>query len=89
MKVRNSRNGIASRDESNSIKGTVSRDDFSAQTVPSCWDKKYLEVFEFGPLLTKVKHKLAHLALWKKALISIPRLLLQRLSSLRAFSYSA
>jgi hypothetical protein len=37
MKVRNSSNGITSRHESNSIKGTVAQDGF--------FDKKYLEVF--------------------------------------------
>ncbi len=45
MKVSNSRNGITSRDESNSIKRTVAR-----YGIFSCLDKKYREVFLIWPI---------------------------------------
>ncbi len=53
------------------------------------WIESIYKILEFGPLLTKVRHNLAHLELQEKAHISIQRLLLPLLSSLRAFSYSA
>ena len=53
------------------------------------WIESIYKILEFGPLLTKVRHNLAHLELQEKALIYIQRLLLPLLSSLRAFSYSA
>jgi hypothetical protein len=34
-------------------------------------DRKYLEVFLIWPIITKVRHTLAHLPLWEKALISL------------------
>jgi len=40
------------------------------------WIESIYNFFEFGPLITKVRHNLAHLALLEKALISILRLLL-------------
>jgi hypothetical protein len=49
------------------------------------WIESIYKFLEFGPLLTKVRHNLAHLELQEKALISIQRLLLPLLSSLRTF----
>ncbi len=53
------------------------------------WIESIQKFFEFGPLITKVRHNLAHMALQEKALNSILHLLLPCLSSLLTFSYSA
>ncbi len=53
------------------------------------WIESIQKFFEFGPLITKVKHNLAHQASSPIALNFTTRLLLQRLISLRAISYTA
>ncbi len=59
------------------LKGIVAVRCFFGQT---CSDRKYLGFFLIWPIINKVRHNFADLALQEKALIVIPRLLLQRLN---------